>query len=522
MYRLPVGARTRTTQRLALLVASALLLGSGILATGGPVVAQGGIDSRLARGLQDVIDQARPARGVPGISAAVATAGDIWTGVTGKARFDPDQPVRIATPFSIGSVTKTFVATVIMELRQEGKLSLGDRLSTWETHVPNAARITIRQLLSHTSGVRDMWWNPKYHALVEGRPGHVWTYADARDMIGPSRFTPGTAFEYSNSNYLLLGRIIELVTSNSVAHEIRTRLLDPLHLDDTWYQGAETGPRVVAMGYQRRSGRWVTQGDGTGLRPTTSIATFFGAAGAMVSTAHDLALWARALYGGHVLEPASLRLMTTFNHNYGLGTRRQRLGDRTAWGHGGSLDGFETGLWYLPSVDASVVLMWNRRELDPVPTIDKLARRVVQALDPSVTPPTAGVPRLTMHQGATVSSGYVPVVVTWDPARDGPGAVIWYQASRRSAGGAWQALRLASAGSRRVSLTLRVDRGTVVAIRAKDDSRNARTSWSRHGPHVVWPARCSSCAAGQVGPNGTPCAPRSAMRPIRASRSTAT
>jgi len=466
MYRDPVGATTRTTQRLALLFASVLLLGSSMLAAGSPVVAQGAIESQLARRLQGVIDQARPARGVPGISAAVATSGDIWTGVTGKARFDPNQPVRIDTPFSIGSVTKTFVATVIMELRQEGKLSLSDRLSTWETHVPNASRITIRQLLSHTSGVRDMWWNPKYHVRVEGRPGHVWTYAEVRAMIGPSRFAPGTAFEYSNSNYLLLGRIIELVTSNSVAQQIRSRLLDPLHLDHTWYQGAETGPRVVAMGYQRRSGRWVPQGDGTGLRPTTSIATFFGAAGAMVSTAHDLALWARALYGGHVLEPESLRLMTTFDkHRYGLGTRRLRLGDRTAWGHGGSLDGFETGLWYVPSVDASVVLIWNRREWDPVPTIDKLARRVVMALDPDGNRPAVGQPRSTIPQGAAVSSGDVPVV-TWDLARDTQGAVIWHQARRRSNRGAWQAVRLASAGSRRVSRVLRFDRPTVAPIRA--------------------------------------------------------
>ena len=91
-------------------------------------------------------------------------------------------------------------------------------------------------------------------------------------MIGPARFQPGTAFEYSNSNYVLLGRIIELVTGHTVAQEIRTRLLDPLHLDSTWYQGAETGPRTVAMGYQRVNGRWVPQGNGKGLRPTTSIA----------------------------------------------------------------------------------------------------------------------------------------------------------------------------------------------------------------------------------------------------------
>ena len=341
------------TRRLALLVAVILLATVAAAPVSVPAAAQAIVapaqavlDGALQRRLQAVIDQARPGRGVPGISAAVATSDDIWVGVAGKQRFHPDMPVRTDTPFEIGSVTKTFVAAVILQLSQEGKLSLSDHLSRWERHVPYASRITVRQLLSHTSGVRDMWWNPSYHRRVEGHPRHVWTYPEVRAMIGPARFRPGARFEYSNANYVLLGRIITLVTHHPVAQEIRTRLLDPLHLDSTWYQGAETGPTTVAMGYLRRNGRWVRQGDGTGLRPTTSIATFFGSSGAMVSTPHDLAIWARALYGGQILWPSSLRLMTRFNsHDYGLGARRMTMGGRTAWGHGGSLDGFEPSMW---------------------------------------------------------------------------------------------------------------------------------------------------------------------------------
>ena len=485
----------RVSQRAALLVA-AIMLVAGSSPMSAPVAAQSStgatlsaIGPTLERRLQDVIDAARPSEGVPGISAAVATPEDLWLGVTGKASLDlhkgdPVAPVRDDTPFEIGSVTKTFVAAVVLELSQEGRLSLDDHLSLWETKVPDARRITVRELLSHTSGVRDMWRNPSYHRRVEGRPNHVWTYPEVRAMIGPPRFRPGTAFEYSNSNYVLLGHIIERVTGHSVAQEIRTRLLDPLHLDSTWYQGAETGPRTVAMGYKRLNGRWIPQGDGTGLRPTTSIATFFGSAGAMVSTPRDLATWARALYGGHVLTAASLRLMTHFNaHDYGLGTRRVIMGGRVAWGHGGSLDGFETSMWYLPSLDVSVVIIWNRRELDTDPVASRLARKVVESLDPDVTPPSVGTPRIGLHTGATVATGRVPVVVSWPPGQDAQGRVVGYQVRRRSDGGPWQTVPLSTPGSRSVGLSLPIGHTAVIAIRAIDDSGNA-SGWVAAQPVI--------------------------------------
>jgi D-alanyl-D-alanine carboxypeptidase len=447
-----------------------------------PVAAQSGISAGLRHQLQHVIDHARSHEPVPGISAAVITPDDSWMGVTGKADLGTGARVEPDTPFSIGSVTKTFVATVILQLREEGKLSLDDHLSRWETKVPNAGRITIRQLLSHTSGVRDMWWNPHYKSRVEGRPGHAWTYAQVRAMIGPSRFPPGSRFEYSNSNYVLLGRIITLVTGNSVAQEIRTRLLDPLHLDHTWYQGAEDGPVPVAMGYLRRPGRWVPQGDGTGLRPTTSIATFFGAAGAMVSTARDLAVWARALYGGHVLQADSLELMTRFNsHDYGLGARRMTLGGRTVWGHGGALDGFMTAMWYLPKLDTSVVLIWNRREHDTRTVEGRLIARVVRALDPDTTPPTISAPRIALRAGAIVTGGRAPVVVRWSAAHDSRGSLTSYQVRRRSGTGAWHPVRLASKTARHATMTLTNGRTTVVAVRAIDDQGNA-SDWVESAP----------------------------------------
>jgi hypothetical protein len=166
--------------------------------------------------------------------------------------------------------------------------------------------------------------------------------------------------------------------------------------------------------------------------------------------------------------------MTDFNrHDYGLATRRKQIGDRMAWGHGGSLDGFETSMWYLPSVDASVVVIWNRRDHESDGVASKLARRVGDALDPDITPPTIGRPRLSLRTSVTVTSGHAPVEVDWSAARDSQSGIATYQVRRRSGGGAWQSVRISSGMARHVSLSVATDRTMVVAVRAIDERGNA-------------------------------------------------
>ena len=132
-----VARRHHATRRRSLLLCAVVLAWLATLVPAGQgAFAQSGIDDPLRARLQDVLDQARPAEPVPGISAAIETPESLWTGVTGKSSLDPRRPVAADTPFSIGSVTKTFVAAVILQLREEGKLSLSDHLSRWETKVP--------------------------------------------------------------------------------------------------------------------------------------------------------------------------------------------------------------------------------------------------------------------------------------------------------------------------------------------------------------------------------------------------
>ena len=438
--------------------------------------ADSGIDPRLAAGWQATENDWRQHRPLPGVTAAVQLAdGSTWQGVSGDAQLGPGAvAVTPDTPFLIASVTKTFVASTVLELVQEGTLSLDDHLSRFLPHFPRARLITLRMLLGHTSGIADIFNSPDFKRLVLKRPDHVWTFDEILSMVGAPYFAPGTSWGYSNTNYILLGRIIELATGKPVSEEIRNRFLDPLGLSDTWFQGEETqGSRTTAaIGYARRKGQWVPWAPHDALRPSTSEATFVWSAGAMVSTARDLATWARALYGGHVLSPQSLAEMIDFGpQGYGLGARRTELGGRKAWGHGGSLEGFETSMWYLPTVDASIVVMWNRAPLESDGLADRFATRLVNAIDRDVTPPVVGSPTFAIEGGAAVRSGRVPVIVAWK-GHDSQGHIARYQARVRTGKGRWRMLRLASDHATSVALRLRPGARTRVAVRATDGDGN--------------------------------------------------
>jgi D-alanyl-D-alanine carboxypeptidase len=443
----------------------------------------GGPYAGLEQRLQDVLANAR-SNGLPGVSAAIETPDGRWTGVAGKASLRPERAVTPETAFEAGSVTKTFVAAVVLMLVDEGKLSLTSKLSRWMPDFPSAGRITIRHLLSHTSGLRDLFDDPANQRYLERHKGHRFTFPEIVRRMGRPRARPGASYYYSNANYILLGRIVERVTGEGIARVIRSRLLTPLGLGHTWFQGEEAAPVGMsgrrAMGYARRGGGWDAYGDGTGLRPWTSMATFIWAAGAMMSTPTDLARWARALYGGRVpgLSASSLQRMTDFNtRGYGLGARTSFKGDREAWGHGGSLDGFQTGMWYLPAIDASVVLMWNRWPHDTARVTDRLAERLVDRLDPDTTPPEASAPRVAIRSGTQVSMSSVRLAITWPSATEDKGRVVRYDLERSVAGGAWTKVALEE--PLRWGVDDRVHPGRTVRYRVRaTNDEGMRSAWA--------------------------------------------
>jgi D-alanyl-D-alanine carboxypeptidase len=419
------------------------------------------------------------------VSAAVQRSdGTTWSGVSGRADLGPPSvAVTPDTPFVIASVTKTFVAATVLQLDEEGVLDIDAPLSRWLPAYPGGDTVRLRHLLAHTSGIADILDGRFYERVVLEKPRHAWTWPELRAVMHGPRWTPGRYYDYSNTNYILLGRVVELATGDSIAAQIRQRFLDPLGLTHTWFQGQEPAPATVARGYRRASGDWRAIGGGTGLQPTTSIATFVWAAGAMVSTPRDLVTWARALFGGRVLKRASMERMLSFGPgDYGLGVRRTWMGDRRAWGHGGALHGFETSLWYLPRLDAAVAVTWNRWPLESDGLADRIAEGLVDASDADVTPAELSAPTLRLALGATVRRGRVPAVVRWR-AHDATTWVDRVEVRRRLGAGDWQRIATLSGSARAIRLDLRSDRRVVIAVRAIDHAGNA-TAWLRT-PAVV-------------------------------------
>jgi CubicO group peptidase (beta-lactamase class C family) len=293
--------------------------------------------------LQGALDNARGVAHAYGLAAAVVRDdGVTWLGATGVAR-DAKTPLRADNPFVIGSVTKTFVAAAILRLVERGDLSLDDQVTRWLPDLSIARDVTVRDLLAHTSGIADLY--PPLKSILIDEPAHVFTHQEVLDRLGGAWFAPGTAWGYSNTNYLIVGLLIEKVTGEPAEDVIAREVTGPNGLHQTWLlAGHRADPDLLSP----------------------SWATSFWTAGAMRSTAGDLARWGEALYGdGTVVSSKDLTAMTTFNKDdYGLGTRRFTFGQEVAVGHTGLLGTTTSLLVYFPRQRVSIAIIANRAEVD--------------------------------------------------------------------------------------------------------------------------------------------------------------
>lgn len=330
------------------------------------------VPPELAAELQAVLDATREKQAIPGVQVAVLWPdGRLWVGTSGLADLGARQPVTPDTLFAVGSITKTFVAALVLQLAAEGRLGLDDPLSRWLPAFPNAERISVRQLLGHTSGVRDFFENATLLRALDADRGRAWTAAEVLRYVGGPYFAPGADYRYSNTNYVLLGLVVEGVTGRSVAEEVRRRFLAPLELRSTYLQTGErpvSGPRAHGYAGTKTAPRDV--GDGSRYLPFTSLATAVGTAGAIVSTAEDLARWADALYRGRVLPAGALVEMLDFqprpkyHYAYGLGALSSRVGILEAWGHGGRLSGFTASVRYFPRARLTIAVLTNQERVN--------------------------------------------------------------------------------------------------------------------------------------------------------------
>ncbi|MFB7613424.1 serine hydrolase domain-containing protein [Kitasatospora sp. NPDC056181] len=383
----------RKSAALAALIAAAVLVPAAAPAVaaplGGSAVAQGRPADRAAdrAALQQALDAA-VAGGAPGAIAEIRDERGTWQGVSGYADLAGRQRPQASDRFRAGSVTKSFTSTVVLQLVAEGRIGLDDPI---ERHLPgllpNGDHITVRRLLNHTAGLTD------FIELLLADPGAVQaaqhTTYTPEQLIGLAvqhgpKFAPGTSWGYSNTNYFVLGLLVEHTTGRSLSQEITRRILHPLHLRNTSLPGSDRLPGPQLHGYEWLAGPGAAPVDLTAFNPSV-----YWAAGGIVSTTSDLNRFYRALFGGELLPPEQLRAMQEMqqtdrddHRTYGLGLEARPAcadGSRVV-GHTGSVAGYTTFSFTSKDGRRQLTLAVNASVTLPAAAGDAMTRLVTTAL----------------------------------------------------------------------------------------------------------------------------------------------
>jgi D-alanyl-D-alanine carboxypeptidase len=332
-----------------------------------------GFSDDTVRRLDETIAKQMQQDNLPGVVVGVWVPGEgEYVVARGKANLETGEKRDIDDPFRIASITKTFVATAILQLVEEGKLSKSDKLAKWYPDFPNAEKITIEHLLRMQSGIVGYEGEPEqYHSTEEVIEGS----AKQGILFG----TPGQRTEYSDINYILLGEIIRKVSGNDTGDQIEKSILEPLGMKDTVYPTNNDLPGDL-HGYTLD----LVTGE---LKEATPLPLApVGAAVAMISDVSDLKTWAKAVCTGKLLKPDTQRERLRTQHlsgepdfsEYGEGI--WKVG--SFCGHPGIYSGFNSQMWYLPEKDATIIVNVNRFDPSAPPPAAVLFETISKILFP--------------------------------------------------------------------------------------------------------------------------------------------
>jgi D-alanyl-D-alanine carboxypeptidase len=324
--------------------------------------------SRIDRAAQDVLTES----GVPSASIAVVKDGAIvYLRAYGDARLEPKTPAKSDMRYSIGSISKQFTAASVLLLQEDGKLSLDDPVGKYIPNLTRANEVTIRQVLSHTSGYQDYWpqdYVPPFmmQPITSEKVLDLW----ARK---PLDFDPGTRWQYSNTNYVIAGVIVEKVSGMPLLQFLQTRVFNPLNMKSVANIDQEKLGDTDATGYLRYA-----LGPPR-LAPKEGKGWLF-AAGELAMPAADLARWDISIMDQKLLKPASYRELVTevrlksgVGTQYGLGVDVTMFSDHRMLSHGGEVSGFTTQNNVFPDDKLAVVVLTNQ---DAARASGNLARRI--------------------------------------------------------------------------------------------------------------------------------------------------
>jgi CubicO group peptidase (beta-lactamase class C family) len=348
--------------------------------------AESPIDPALEAELQGVLDGVVADGQIPGAMLAVSLPGrETWYGSSGIADRSSGRALGPEEPYRIASITKTFTAVVVLQLAEEGRVDLDAPITTYlpDLAVPDAERMTVRMLLNHTSGLYNYLGDPTFFAGVYSNPDRIW---EPEELISytvgfPPVAAPGEAWSYSSTNYVILGLLVEEITGNAHAEEVRSRILEPLGMDRTFFPPDEALPEPLPTGYY-----------GAEDHSDNAVSAAWATSN-MVSTNEDMQRFGRALFEGDLLERGTREQMYEFvpgngeydmpDLAYGLGVMRHQLPvgpgpdgtphpaeASTAYGHIGGFGGFRTALWHVPERDITITVAVNQFVTDPniIPT----------------------------------------------------------------------------------------------------------------------------------------------------------
>lgn len=355
------------------IVAATAAIACSVAQPGTAAAAERAVDKATQRKIDAIVTDNRKVYGgatpVPGVLVGIWDAkGRSYVKGYGVADLATHRPLQAADTVRIGSITKSFLTEVLFQLADEGKLSLDDPIGKFDIglKVPNADTLTLRQLAQMRSGL------PEFFDMPEAELANLKlnSAAELRTMLAAAfekkpATAPGQRYDYCNTNYLLLGLVIEQVTHHDVGTEIQTRILDPNKLAKTHYPVTQAMPKPWAHGYVRTAkAGWTDAGDSIPVMLS-------GAAGAMTSDLHDMARWARLLAVGKNNDAATqerkldCRPTGIGNISFGVGV----VCSAGWFGYTGGLPGYNTAAYYAPATKTTIVVFVMAQIDDPLPGV---------------------------------------------------------------------------------------------------------------------------------------------------------
>jgi D-alanyl-D-alanine carboxypeptidase len=332
---------------------------------------------RLRSSVQAKLDELYKNAEFPGATVGFILADGRFASVSvGMSDLEKKTPMRPTDQMLAGSIGKTYFAAVVMQLVQEGKLNLDEKIDKWFgrepwfARLPNATEITVRMLMNHTSGLAEYYELKGFIDTLKTKPDMAFKPEILVECVLDSKplFAAGQGWSYADTNYILVGMIVERITRKSLYSEVEKRILKPLKLTRTIPSNSRTLPGVIT-GYSMPNSPFGFEGRVIKDGKFIINPQFEWAGGGYASTAEELARWAKALYESKVFKPAMLEQMlqavpakTGRGDKYGLGVQVRQSNWGISYGHGGWFPGYNSEMEYFPEHKVAIAIQVNTDE----------------------------------------------------------------------------------------------------------------------------------------------------------------